>query len=193
MKTLVALALTFISLNSQAWTVETTVEVGHQGEFRDTVALFCRPDEPLCQSVCGDRNACWKEQELCFNCLGTANPVMRTVFTELDRLYRNTAKALPATEVARVFRSEHVFVAARSIYNFYSAIDSSEVRERFLRMCGTATDQPLLVLEKNKNNEPVRIKYVVCNGAGDYNQEMQVLEYAPQVNSGMNEIVLNKP
>lgn len=181
------------TMNAQAWTIESKVQVGPKGEFIDTVTLFCRADESLCETVCNDKNACHKEQELCFNCLGTANPVLRTVFTEVDRLYRNTLQAVPVQDTAKVFKSSHVFIAARSIYNFYSAIDSVEVQTRFQNLCPNPSAQPLLVLEKNLNNEPTRIKYVICDGTGPYNQEMQVLEYSPRVESSAQEIKLNKP
>lgn len=181
------------TVSAQAWTVESKVQVGSKGEFSDTVTLYCRADETLCETVCGDKNSCHKEQELCFNCLGTANPVLRTVFTEVDRLYRNTLKVIPVQDTAKVFKNSHIFIAARSIYNFYSAIDSVEVQTRFQNLCAATTAEPLLVLEKNLNNEPIRIKYVICEGGGPYNQEMQVLEYSPKVETGTQEIKLNQP
>lgn len=193
MKHLLTALILLGTLNVHAWTLESKVQVGSKGEFSDTVTLFCRADESLCETVCGDKNSCHKEQELCFNCLGTANPILRTVFTEVDRLYRNTLQAVPVQNAAKVFKSSHVFVAARSIYNFYSAIDSVEVQTRFQNLCPSPSAQPLLVLEKNLNNEPTRIKYVICDGVGPYNQEMQVLEYSPRVESGAQEIKLNQP
>ncbi|CAE78708.1 cation-transporting ATPase [Bdellovibrio bacteriovorus] len=190
----ILLSLTLL-LNVQAafaWSVESAVGTGPRGEFQDTVTLYCRPDETLCQEVCKNQNSCWKEQELCFNCLGTTNPILRTVFTEIDRLYRTTQRVLPQTEVAKVFTKDHVFVAAKSIYNFYSAIDNQEVLARFQGLCPTGSGQPLIVLEKNKFQEPSRIKFIVCDGAGQYDQGMYVMEYNPQVETGnSSEIKVN--
>jgi hypothetical protein len=173
-----------ILLNFQvafAWTVNTEVEISAKGGFQDQVTLSCRPGEPLCSTICGNADSCAKEQELCYNCLGTSSPLLRTVFTEIDRLYQNSSRVLSGSEVAQVFSKDHVFVAAKSIYNFYSAIDDAAVLARFQSLCPNASPAPLIVLSKNRNNEPNHIQYVVCEGVSAYDQNMYVLEYNPQV------------
>lgn len=179
----------FITIQTaHAWTVNSQIAIGPKGEFQDTVTLSCRPDETLCQQVCQAKDSCWKEQELCFNCLGTANPILRTVFTEINRLYRNSKKVVPTAEIEKVFQKEHVFISARSIYNFYSAVDNADVLARFQSLCPTSSTQPLVVLGKNLNNEPVQIKYIICEGIGQYNQGMYVLEYSPQTQVGITNL-----
>lgn len=166
---------------AQAWSINTSIEIGPKGEFQDRVTLSCRPDEVVCNLVCKNSDSCVKQQELCYNCLGTSSPLLRTVFTEINRLYENSARVLTLDEVARVFNKDHVFVAAKSIYNFYSAVDDSTVLARFQSLCPTMSPSPLIILSKNRNNEPQHIKYVVCEGVGAYDQNMYVLEYNPQV------------
>lgn len=183
-KILTTIISLLIAPTVQAWSVTSQVGVGAKGEFQDAVTLFCRPDETLCQQVCQSKDSCWKEQELCFNCLGTANPLLRTVFTELNRLYRNSKQVVAAKDLAKVFQKDHVFIAARSIYNFYSAVDNADVLARFQSLCPTPSTQPLVVLGKNLNNEPIQIKYIICEGTGQYNQGMYVLEYSPQAQIG---------
>ena len=174
----------FVLFNIQvalAWNINSAIGIGPQGQFEDRVTLTCGPGDKVCSAVCGNADACVKEQELCYNCLGTSSPLLRTVFTEINRLYQNNSRVLPLNEVASVFKKDHVFVAAKSIYNFYSAIDDSAVLARFQSLCPTASPSPLIVLSKNRNSEPQHIKYVVCEGVGAYDQSMYVLEYNPQV------------
>lgn len=192
MKFIFALFISIMGMSSaHAWSITSAVSVGNKGQFQDSVTLYCRPDEPLCKYVCNDANSCWKEQEVCFNCLGMANNVLRTVFTELERLYRNTNKAVEVKDVAKVFSKDHVFIAARSIYNFYMDLNKEEVQTLFQSLCPTKSAQPLVVLSKNSNNEPVQIKYIICEGTGQYNQDMYVLEYAPQTQIGNGNLNLN--
>ena len=174
----------FILFNVQvslAWNINSNVEIGPKGQFLDRLTMTCAPGDATCSQVCGDAASCVKEQELCYNCLGTSSPVLRTVFTDMNRLYQNNTRVLPSSEVAGVFKKDHIFVAAKSIYNFYSAIDDSAVLARFQSLCPTDSPSPLIVLSKNRNNEPQHIKYVVCEGVGAYDQSMYVLEYNPQV------------
>lgn len=194
MKLIFALFVTFIALSSaHAWSITSQVKVSQSGQFQDSVTLYCRPDEALCKNVCNDANSCWKEQDVCFNCLGMANNVLRTVFTELERLYRNTNQVIEVKDIEKVFRKDHVFIAARSIYNFYMDLNKDEVQTLFQSLCPTRSAQPLVVLGKNSNNEPVQIKYIICEGTGQYNQDMYVLEYAPQTEIGNGNLNLNKP
>ncbi|KHD90049.1 MAG: cation-transporting ATPase [Bdellovibrio sp. ArHS] len=192
MKIVLALIIAILSTSvSHAWSMSSQVRVSPTGQFQDSVTLYCRPDEALCKNVCNDANSCWKEQEVCFNCLGMANNVLRTVFTELERLYRNTRQVIEVKDVEKVFRKDHVFIAARSIYNFYMDLNKDEVQTLFQSLCPTHSAQPLVVLGKNSNNEPVQIKYIICEGNGQYNQDMYVLEYAPQTQIGNGNLKLN--
>lgn len=184
--------LLFISLlastTTMAWTLEAKIVAGPNGLLQDQAALYCRPDETLCNFICKNDSSCVKEQELCYNCLGTANPILRTVFTEVDRLYSNTQQVATVSDVANVFNKNHVYIAARSIYNFFTSLENEDVQKRFQNLCPTNTPSPILVLAKNKNNEPTQIKYVICEGSGSYNQDMYILAYDPQV-----EINLRRP
>jgi hypothetical protein len=168
------------SLNTYAWQIHSQVVAGPKGEFRDTLALYCNPNELLCLRVCGDSTSCVKEQELCYNCLGTSNPLLRIVFTEIDRLYRGTASVVGFTVTAHTIFADHIFIAARSIYNFYTPVDNAIIRARFQELCKNDTRDPIIVMGKNAYNEPNSIKYIICNqNEGDHG--MYVLEYDPQV------------
>ncbi len=169
------------SLGAYAWQAHSQVIVGPKGEFQDSVTLYCRPDETLCFQVCGDSNACTKEQELCYNCLGTYNPLLKTVFTEIERLYRNTGRIVGPTTTANVFKADHIFVSAKSIYNFYTPVDAEVIQQRFQELCPTQSASPIVVMGKNGYNEPNSIKYIICEGQGPFNQDMAILEYSPQV------------
>lgn len=187
----VILFMLLSSLNTYAWQLQSQVILGPKGDFQDSVALYCRPDELLCLRVCRDSAACIKEQELCYNCLGTSNPLLRIVFTEIDRLYRNTARVINPTETANVFRADHIFIAAKSIYNFYAAVDNEIIRTRFQALCQSDTADPIIVMGKNGYNEPNSIKYIICDGKGPADQGMYVLEYSPQVQR--TSFSINKP
>lgn len=179
------ITLFFISMllshASSAWIIQTNIVTGDKGQLQDQVTLFCRPEEPYCTLVCDNNDVCVKEQELCYNCLGTANPILRTVFTEIDRLYTNTLRSATLNEIVDAYSEGHIYIAAKSIFNFYSALDNSEVLMRFQSLCPTSTMNPIIVLKKNKNNEPTQIKYVICEGEGQYNQDMFILAYDPQI------------
>lgn len=189
--TLLVFLFNCLALHAAAWSLTSQVDVSEQGAFRDTVTVYCRPDEHLCQDICQNQDSCWKEQELCFNCLGTSNPILRTVFTEVDRLFHNTLRILSTEESAKVFSARYIFISARSIYNFYSALDNEAVRSKFQTLCPNTTREPLIVVETNKNHEPSGIRYVICEGTGPYNQGMYVLEYSPHVETGPMTLNLN--
>lgn len=193
--TVVLLAILLNTVLANAWQAHSQVIVGPNGQLQDSVTLYCRPDELLCLRTCGNSEACIKEQELCYNCLGTANPILKVVFTEIDRLFRITPRPLGFSETSNVFRADHIFVTAKSIYNFYTPVDSEAILMRFKYLCNTNdTPEPIVVLGKNAYNEPNQIKYVICNGTGPMNQDMHVLEYNPQViKSSINTLNVNNP
>ncbi len=170
-----------VSNISSAWIIQTNIVAGEKGQLKDQVTLYCRPEEPYCTLVCDNNDVCVKEQELCYNCLGTVNPILRTVFTEIDRLYINTFRTASLNEIIDAYAEGHIYVAAKSIFNFFSAIDNSETLMRFRSLCPTTTSNPIVVLKKNKNNEPTQIKYIICEGEAQYDQDMYILAYDPQV------------
>lgn len=179
--TLTLILILFPLSHAQAWSLESRIQANSRGQFQDSVTLYCRADESLCLKICGDEKSCWKEQELCFNCLGTGNFALRTVFTAIERLYQNTLKTLETEDVEKVFKQDHVFVAARSIYNFYLDLNDEKIRNLFQSLCPFHSTQPLVVLGKNSLNEPIQIKYIVCEDPVTQNHDMYALEYRPQV------------
>jgi hypothetical protein len=176
------IGLSFLNVPTAfAWRATLQVTEGISNDFLDSLSITCNPDEKVCEDVCNEKDFCWKEQELCLNCFGTANLSLRTVYTELERLYYNTHQILNPADTAKVFSAHHTFVSARSIYNFYSNIDSPDVMQRFQSLCPESIGDPIVVLEKNRRQEPEKIKYIICDRSESSDQGIYILVYSPQV------------
>ena len=182
MYTLLALVLTVSGFSAQAWTVKTKVAPEPlTGQLVEAVVLNCSNDETLCTRTCGDAKTCYKTQELCYNCLGTANPMMKTLFTDLNQYYRNSGNLVPDERLPEVFKANHIFVAARSIFNFQSNVMGEDIARKFQALCPRGSLNPIVVLETNQAKEVDAIKYVVCDPMIKAAGDMYILEFAPMV------------
>jgi hypothetical protein len=178
------LFLTIGGFSAQAYTVKTKVGPDPKtGQLTEAVILTCSNEESLCTKTCGDAKSCYKTQEICYNCLGTSNPLMRTLFTELNQYYKNSGKLVAEENLPNVFKANHIFIAARSIFNFYTNVQSEDVAKKFSALCPRGSMNPIVVLETNGAKEVTAIKYVVCDPMIKASGDMYILEYSPSVQS----------
>lgn len=184
-KILTVLAILISGLQAQAWTLNTSVGPDPKsGQLVEAIQLSCASDESLCTRTCNNPRSCYKLQEVCYNCLGTSNPLMRTLFTELNQYYRNTGALVPDSELPNVFKSKHIFIAAKSIFNFYTTVQNDDVAKRFKALCPRGSMNPIVVLETNAVREVSSIKYVICDPMAKAAGDLYVLEYSPTVQNG---------
>ena len=179
MKILLLSACLFFAIFAQAWTINTALDFS-SGRYTEQVSLFCSPGEALCQQVCKHQNQCIRQQSLCFNCLGVGQPLLRILFTEVDRLYQRSSLTLSSDELSNVFKSSHLFISARSIFNYFTNVEDPEMLIRFRSLCPSSSYDAVFVLPL-KDSQPTEIKYLICKNK-EYESEFYVVEYsAPKV------------
>lgn len=156
------------------WQIETKVDFS-QGVYNELVSLYCVDDEQICQSTCAIQDRCQRQQYLCFNCIGLGQPLLRVLFTQVDQLYRRTARVLTPSEIQQVFVQMNLFVAATSIFNYYTSLNDLNLKNKFLSLCPSGTNDVVFILSL-KENIPSEITHVVCSNLQNQTSAY-VLEY----------------
>lgn len=156
------------------WQIETKVDFS-QGTYNELVSLYCDATESLCQSTCATQDQCQRQQFLCFNCIGLGQPLLRILFTQVDQLYLRTAKVLTQSEIQQVFVQMNLFVAAASIFNYYTTLNDLNLKNKFLSLCPSGTNDVVFVLSL-KDHMPAEITHVICSDPQTHSSAY-VLEY----------------
>lgn len=134
-------------------------------EYVNITTVLCSADEAqICQQMCGSDNSCVKEEGRCTNCAGTNDLFMRILFTRAKENFVAIDQVIPQEVMLQYLNDGmHVLVNYESVYNFYKTWGSEEVRSDFKTFCPAQEEDPILIINVNRNHQPQAVVGVICS------------------------------
>lgn len=173
MKMLISLLL--ISSSAFAMDISSVPLKNEQGVYQINTVISCVAGDDSCQKLCGQAELCSRPEPICMNCAGTANELIRILFTRLDSFYQATMDRLNNEDLITYMNSaKYVLLSAQSVYNYHKPWDAPETLVLFQSFCQLPTVKPLLLLELDSVGQPHELKGVICQDEnGSYAQKVQ--------------------
>lgn len=155
--------VSMLQVSAPAWAFQLQTRLT-SGPIEQQVSISCAADEASqCQSLCGDAKNCSRQEPICRNCLGTSSNFMRLLFTKLNQVYSPTQVSVSAQEVlAYLAGANYILVEPKSIYNYYSALQSLDFEKAMKDLCPTQLGRPVLAVQLDQVNQPVDVSFVIC-------------------------------
>lgn len=138
------------------------IEVSWSDSFRKEVRITCGADDLFCEEICSSASACFLEEGLCRNCIGTGLQ-MHHLFSELGRSIRS-AEVVTSREVAAFLRAGNfVTIMGQDAFNIIDAHNSLESYRKFESLCPSGSlNQILLFRTDPETRKLLRPEYVYC-------------------------------
>lgn len=174
MKLLIALIL--LSFQCHAFEIKSVPMQNSAGVFQIFTQIQCQNlNDDSCQKICGVQDVCNRPEPTCLNCAGTANELIRILFTRLDSFYQSSPEHMSGEELIEYIATQkYVLLSSHSVYNFHKAWDAPETLALFQSFCDLPTEQPLLLVQLDNIGQPVELKAVICQDSmGSYAQKVQ--------------------
>ena len=165
MRFLVAAVLVLMSFEAFAVKVQYSTYENSYQEYVNITTISCSIEEaPVCQQICGNSISCVKEEGRCTNCAGTNDLFMRILFTRAKENFIAIEQSLPQETMLQYLNDEHhILVNFESVYNFYKAWGSEEVRSDFKTFCPPQEEDPILIINVNEKHQPQAVAGVICS------------------------------
>lgn len=175
--------LQLVSFAGFALDIKSVQSRNAQNVFQITTVIECKnAADDSCQKLCGQQDLCSRPEPSCVNCAGTANELIRILFTRLDSFYQPTMDRWSNEELVQYLNTKkYVLLSYQSVYNFHKAWGSAETLTLFQGFCQLPTEQPLLLLQLDSIGQPQELKAVICQDQnGSYAQKVQTRATAPE-------------
>ncbi|MES2768051.1 MAG: hypothetical protein V4596_02810 [Bdellovibrionota bacterium] len=165
MKIALILITFLISLKAFAVKIEYTTYENAQAEYVNITKILCSPtEENICLQICEDKSFCIKEEGLCTNCAGSNDFFMRLLFTRAKDNFVVTNQVLDQSQMLGYLTEQrYVLATYKSVYNFYKAWGSEEVKNDFASFCPPQDTDPILIINLNEKNQPREVAGVICS------------------------------
>lgn len=185
---LVLIAMMVLGSLARAFVVESAYRQNQTGAYVKEVVVRCEASEQNdCYTICGANDQCRRKEPYCLNCAGTTSPLLRQLFTEIAKLYKTTSTPMNKDHLVRYLANEtYVLLGAKSIFNYYRPVDSAEFMADLAKLCPSASEDPLLAVGLNSENQPTKLNFILCRPQGGASVAFEVQPRTPEI--GVNSL-----
>lgn len=164
MRFLISMTCLLISSQVLAAKIEYSTYENAQSEYVNVTKISCAANDDTCVKICNDQNECIKEEGLCTNCAGSNDFFMRLLFTKSkDNFIALNTNLNQEQMIQLLTETKYVLVTYKSVYNFYKAWGSEEVKNDFSSFCPQQKEDPILIINLNEKYQPQNVAGVICS------------------------------
>jgi hypothetical protein len=180
------LASLLISAPAFTMTVTSSSTVNTVGAYVKETQILCDGTETsLCQNLCHQDTDCRRVEPYCLNCAGTTSGFLRTLFTQISQNYTASQKEISSEQVMQYLGNQsYILIGAKSIFNYYSTMNSGEFLVSLQALCPQSSDEPLLVIKLNSERWPEKLSFVLCKGSDQASKAFEVDLLRPSLGGG---------
>lgn len=183
LKLFISLLVLQTSFQALAMEITSAQAKDDKGVYRIATVIQCTDAaDDSCMKICGDQQTCSRPEPTCVNCAGTANEMIRILFTRLESFYQPSTERLAAEELVQFLTTQkYVLLSHESVYNFHRTWGAPETLALFQSFCAEPTTAPLLLLQLDSIGQPQELKGVICQDQnGSYAQRVEARSAATE-------------
>ncbi|MFP5519452.1 MAG: hypothetical protein ACLGGX_06080 [Bdellovibrionia bacterium] len=165
------------SISAQALNLSAKLEQNESGSYQRMLKLTCESQEAqVCQQLCQHDSECTGAEPLCLNCAGTTWGLLKTLFTDVEKVYEAGAKFSLATLVEGLKAQKFVFLDSGSIYNYYGPSYSATMQSKINSLCPNSQQEAIMGVRLNASRIPEKIEFLVCKTPGESDLFLSIKE-----------------
>lgn len=189
----IVLGLCFVVPVAQAFTVNSRYTTNAAGAYVKETQVLCATNEAeYCQVLCQQDNECRRTEPYCLNCAGTASTVMRSLFTQISQNYIPTQTEIQTSALVHYMVSTpYILIGAKSVYNYYQPLNSSEFLSNLQSLCPQSSDDPLLAIKLTSEQQPEKLSFILCKDANGISRAYDVALRQPGVGGQVLNLKIN--
>jgi hypothetical protein len=110
------------------------MEIHWNSSFAKELSVTCRPDETLCEEICGSADSCLIEEGPCQSCIGTGLQ-MYHIFSSIGRSLSRQERHRPQELLSLLLLGNFVTLSSLDVFNIIDGYNSIGVLRKFESLC----------------------------------------------------------